>query len=410
MLYKHIDTIDFSSCETVIKNRLYYHLLNNKYYKVWEEGTVLWDRKIGDLFLLATGLGFYEGLAEFKTLISDNGTCVGYVMDGCECPMKDTGGIITGEILRHKNKHDFSVFKNASEQDEKYQRFFNTLKNRAQETGFFYYDLVQSNVADLGARYGIIDLESVAHIRDLFKIPQYHLDNLPADYLEFLRRLYNERIGIWNNGINMKLIEQAWSMSTGGIGFKPYYSVVINGRYFEGERPWETRWAQFNRAIDWNGIKILDLGTCMGVVPAYLLKFRNINSATAIDLNAHHIEATKVVRKAFRIPEEKMKIIPIDLDNSDYEEILGYDFDVIFCLSFFRWIKNKERLLKYLSNFENIIFEAHDLDGDVVSTFKDIGFQAHKVLGESRIGRNTVKKRTMYYFSKTLLDNLLILR
>jgi len=96
-----------------------------------------------------------------------------------------------------------------------------------------------------------------------------------------------------------------------------------------------------------------------------------------------------------------MKIIQIDLDNSDYEKILGYNYETVFCLSFFRWIKDKERLLKYLSNFENIVFEAHDSDGDVESMFKDLDFSC-RILGESRIGRSFPEKRTMYHFLKSL--------
>lgn len=403
MKYKHIDTIDFSACDLLKENKLFFNPPDNKFYKIWEEGAILWDRKIGDLFLLATGTGFYKNLAEFEILISDNGTCVGYAMDACECPMKDTNGIIVGDILRHKNKHDFNIFDNATEQNEKYQQFFKALTENARETGFFFYDLVQSNIADRGERYGIIDLESVAHIRDLYKIPKYHLECLPVDYSEFLQELYEQEIDTRNSGIDMGLIERAWGMSTGGMGRKPYYSIIISGKKFEGERAWELRWKKFRGALDWDHRRILDLGTCMGVVPAFLFKYFNIDSATAIDFNQHHIIATELVKKAFRIPEEKMRIINIDLDNSDYEEVLGYDYDVVFCFSFLRWIKDKDRLLKYLSNFENILFEAHDLDGDVVTTFKNIGFTTHKLLGESRIGQSFPEneKRSMYIFGKS---------
>ena len=404
MGYRHIDTIDFSVCELLKENKLFFDPVKNLYYKLWEEGVVIWDRKLGDLFLLAINSGFYNNLARFdEILVSDNGSCVGYSMFSYDCPMKDTGGIIQGNILRHKNKHGFNIFDNVSGQDEKYGHLFKILTDNARKTGFFFYDLVQSNVADFGDSYDLIDLESIAHIRDLYKIPQYHLECIPVDYYEFLQDLYNEKVKLWNSGIDMKFIEQAWSMSTGGMDYKPYYSIIINGRSFEGERAWELRWVKFKEEIEWGGLKILDLGTCMGVVPAFLLKYCDLGSATAIDFNSHHIRATDLVRKAFRISKERMRIVQIDLDNSNYEEILGYDYDVIFCLSFLRWIKDKDRLLKYLSNFKNIILEAHDLDGDVVTTFKEIGFITHKLLGESRIGKSFSenKKRAMYHFERT---------
>jgi hypothetical protein len=400
MDYIHIDTIDFSACDLLKKNKLFFDPSEQLYYKIWDEGVILWNRRIGDLFLLAINSGFYEGLAEFESiLISDNGSCVGYAMQKYNCPMKDTDGIIQGDILRHKNKHDFNIFDNASEQDEKYQKFYTILTENIEKTGLFFYDLVQSNIADLGDRYAIIDIESIAHIRDLFKIPKYHLECIPDDYREFLQAQH-KKTHLSDTGIDMQLIKQAWTMSTGGMDRKPYYSVNINGKYFEGERAWDLRWREFKEETNWNGLKILDLGTCMGMVPAYLFKYCNLHSATAVDFNSHHIAATDLVRRAFRIPEERMRIINIDLDNSNYEVILGYEYDVIFCLSFLRWIKDKDRFLKYLSKFKDIILEAHDLDGDVVTTFKDIGFTQHKLLGESRIGRSfpESKKRAMYHF------------
>lgn len=403
MLYTHIDTIDFSSCEVIKENKLFFNTSKQLYHKIWGERAILWDRRIGDTFLLALNAGFFKDLTHIvEVLISDNGTIVGYSMLPYNCPLKDTGGVIRGDVLRHKNKHDFNIINNAPEQNEKYQQFYRILTESAKKTNFFFYDLVQSNIADPGDFYYLIDLESVAHIRDLYKIPQYHRECLPEDYHEFLQNLHKKKIKLNNSGIDMQLIEEAWSMSTGGMDKKPYYSIVINGKYFDGERAWKLRYSKFYQEIDWPGLKVLDLGTCMGMVPVYLLKYHGLDSATAIDFNNHHILATDTVRRAFRIPEEKMRIINIDLDNSDYEDVLGYGYDVVFCLSFLRWIKNKERLLKYLSNFRDIIFEAHDLDGDVISIFKEMGYTKQKLLGESRIGKSFSedKRRSMYHFEK----------
>jgi len=402
MKYTYIDTIDFSAFKCLKKDKLFYDDFEQKYYKIWKEDTIIWDRRISGLFLLAVSSGFYDNVTEFDSiLISDNGTCVGYSMNSCSCPMKEVDGKCYGDIIRKRNRHGFSVIKNASEQNSKYVQLYKNLTDNAKRTGFFYYDLVQSNIADFGDRYGVIDLESVANIRDLYKIPSYHLDCIPRDYFKFLENLYDETIGLANSGVHMGLINRAWSMSTGGMGCKSYYSVTINGEYFEGERPWESRWSMLKR-LCWKDLKILDLGTCMGMVPAFLLKYCGLDKATAIDMNPVHIEATEIVRQAFKIPKKRMRIIKLNLDESDYEDLLGYDYDVIFCLSFLRWVKNKEKFLNYLSKFENVILEPHDLDGDFVKTFKDIGFNNNMCLGESRIGHSfsDKKKRVVYYFWK----------
>ncbi len=401
MKFTYIDTIDFCALEIVKENRLFYDPLNKTYYKLWKEDYVLWERHIGSLFLQAVNAGFYNGLADIKEVIlSDNGSCIGYSMGYVSCPMKEIDGKLYGDIQRYKNKHEFSTFENVNKQNDKYKRFFKTLTENARKTGFFFYDLVQSNVTDNGYEYGIIDLESIANIRDFIKIPLYHLQCIPVDYYEFLKNLYNETITIERSGIDIPLIEKAWSYSTGGMNFKPYYNVTINGKYYEGERNWNLRWTKFKNEICWEGLKVLDLGTCMGLVPAYLFKYCGIDSATAIDFNSVHLQATQIVKNAFRIPTDKMRIIQIDLDNSEYENILGYDYDVVFCFSFLRWIKKKKRLLKYLSLFRHVFLEPHDSDGDVVTIFRDVGFNYYKLLGESRIGKSFPEKRKLYHFCK----------
>lgn len=404
MKYVHIDTIDFSVCESLKKDKLFYDPLEQKYYKIWKESAQLWGRDIGSTFLLALNCGFYENLAEIEAIIiSDSGLCVGYVTKSFDCPIKEIDGKLYGDILRYKNKHDFSVFKSASEQDEKYQKFYNILLRNVRKSNFFFYDLVQSNIIDFGDKYGIIDLESVVHIRDINRIPKYHMNCIPSDYFKFLQDQYNEKISFRNSGIDMALVRQAWTMSTGGMDRKPYYEVTINGEYFFGERAWALRWSQFKKELNWKDLKILDMGTCMGMVPVYLLKYCGLESATAIDFSSYLLEASDLVRKAFQIPKNKIRFINIDLDKSfGYENTLGYDYDVIFCLSFLRWIKDQERFLKYLSNFQHIIIEPHDKDGDITETLRERDFTEYKILGESRIGRSfpESEKRTIYHFWK----------
>jgi hypothetical protein len=88
------------------------------------------------------------------------------------------------------------------------------------------------------------------------------------------------------------------------------------------------------------------------------------------------------------------------MDKDDYEDILSYNYDVVFCLSFIRWINDKERLFRYLSHFKTLVIEPHDLDGDVVSIFKPRGFNKIKHLGSTKIGKNFSQERDLYLFQK----------
>lgn len=394
MKYTNIDTLDFSACDILKKERLFYDPFNKKYYKVWKEGTKTWDRDLGNLFLLALSCGFFEEIANIESLIvSGNGSCIGYV----------TERMRTAPPLACKsNKHGLSSLCPCNQQGEKYRKLYTRLIGNTVATDFFFYDLVQPNIAEFENRLVLIDLESVLHIRDLYRVPQYHRECISEDYYAFLRTHYDKTVDFTNSGINMDFVRIAWGMATGGMHQKPYYSVTINGEDFDGERPWNLRWPKIKGAMDWSGKKILDLGTCMGMIPAYLLKYSGAASATAVDFNQYLLDASDLVRRAFQVPKDRIRFLNLDMNTHAYEESLGYDHDVVFCLSFLRWIQDQERLLRYLSRFKNVFLEPHDLDGDIVTRFQNHGFTNHALLGVSRIGRSFPEndKRPIYHFWK----------
>lgn len=394
MKYTNVDTLDFAACDVLKKEKLFYDPFHKKYYKIWKTNTKTWGRNLGDLFLLALSYGFYEGITKIDSVIvSDSGSCIGYITE----PMDDIPSLVC-----KNNKHGLKSLCCCHQQGEKYQKLYNRLIKNIATTGFFFYDLVHPNIASKGDDLILIDLESTLHIRDLYRVPQYHRECIPEDYYAFLRSYYDKTVDFTNSGINMDFVRKAWTMATGGMYQKPYYSVTINGQYFEGERPWNLRWSKIKKAMDWSGKKILDLGTCMGMVPVYLLKYAGAASSTAVDFNQYLLDSSDLVRQAFQIPKDKIRFLNLNMNTQAYEQVLGYDHDVVFCLSFLRWIHDQERLLKYLSKFKNVILEPHDLDGDVVTRFQDHGFTNHALLGVSRIGKSFSEneKRPIYHFWK----------
>ena len=42
-------------------------------------------------------------------------------------------------------------------------------------------------------------------------------------------------------------------------------------------------------------------------------------------------------------------------EDPNYETKIGYDYDVVFCMSLLHWVQDKERLLRYLSHFDQVL-------------------------------------------------------
>lgn len=214
--------------------------------------------------------------------------------------------------------------------------------------------------------------------------------------------------GLENPGdINIELLQQAWKIPTGGSQGMPYYSLEINGVHLQGERPWEVRWDLVKDILDYKEKKILELGCNVGLTSTCLLKYRGALASTGLDRTYETLaafgtprlmEASALVQEAFGV---FVDIIQADINNSDYEEILGYDYDVVFCMSFLKWVDDKHRLLDYLANFSHVIFEGHDPDPVEIARFEQRGFQ-YIILGSTQIGASypADATRTLIYFFK----------
>lgn len=203
--------------------------------------------------------------------------------------------------------------------------------------------------------------------------------------------------GFTINSAKLYLAEKAWSVNTGGPSCHNYYGMTINNRLFSGNRPWGLRWDTIKDAFDYSNKNVLELGCCMGLVATSLKKYRNVNKSVAMDGtdkflvsqgSPQRIQAAKWLAQAF---EADVDFIQVDL-NADprYEQKIGFDYDIVFCLSLLHWVKDKERFLRYLSNFDHVMFEGHDSDATEISRFKRHGFNNYTILGRPDKGRTVI--------------------
>lgn len=197
------------------------------------------------------------------------------------------------------------------------------------------------------------------------------------------------------NPENIYLIEKAWSVNTGGPSCPRYYSMTINGKFYNGNRLWDLRWNIIKDATDYINKNILELGCNMGLVTTFLKKYRKANVAVGVEGpdaflarqgSPHRVKAAKWFAQAFEVD---VGFVQVDLNGEpNYEGKIGYDYDVVFCLSLMNWIKDKERLLRYLSKFNEVIYEGHDSLQVELNRFKRYGFNNYRILGAA--GRGSI--------------------
>ncbi len=190
---------------------------------------------------------------------------------------------------------------------------------------------------------------------------------------------------------NLRFIEQAWRINTSGDRVTSYYSIQINNRIFPGLRPFELRWNMIKDAVDYTDKNILELGCCTGLPSTLLKKYKNPSRVVAVDMSDQRLRAAQLFAEGFGVDIEFYKI---HLGNNKYEDLIGYDFDIVFCMSLLHWVPNKDRFMRYLSHFKHVIFEGHRSPAAGIALFKKYGFTSYQILGLAD------RARTVILFSK----------
>lgn len=186
---------------------------------------------------------------------------------------------------------------------------------------------------------------------------------------------------------NLHFIEQAWQINTSGDQISSYYSIQVNNHNFPGIRPFHIRWDMIIHALDYSHKNILELGCCTALPSTLLKKYMNASRVVAVDMASYRLQAAQLFARAFEVDIE---FYNMHFGADKYEDILGYGFDVVFCMSLLHWVEDKDRFLTYLSHFKHIIFEGHDSPDYEIERFKRYGFEHHSILGTSDNGRTVI--------------------
>tara|TARA_Y100000389_G_scaffold38883_1_gene33255 strand:+ start:5863 stop:6549 length:687 start_codon:yes stop_codon:yes gene_type:complete len=190
--------------------------------------------------------------------------------------------------------------------------------------------------------------------------------------------------------VDHSLLKEVFSYNTSGGGIN-YYSIVIDGIKYPGERNWDIRW-NILKNIEYENKRILDIGCNTAITLTYLKKFKKVKYCLGVDMpdelliktnKTNTIIAAKKLDQAFQVSNDYLQI---DLNNSDYENEIGTNFDIVFVMSILKWIYDKPRFLNYLKNFNSIIYEAHEPTNEVIEMFSNLGFNDYKILGKTQVG------------------------
>ncbi len=240
----------------------------------------------------------------------------------------------------------------------------------------------------------------------------YGLNTIFKDYLRkhfpnflyFIKRLLGRNPEFENHELpeindsadpRLKKLLEAWRLAQKSNASAPalplaYYAIDFAGYHFPGERPWDNRWNRLKNVSDYSGKTILELGCNMGLLSIHLLKEAGAAKCIGVDHDKKILESAKLISEVFEV-DPVFKQINFDSTKDWESDLLSSNIDVVFALNVLNWVNDKERLLKFLSNFPEIIFEGHDTTEIERKRFEQIGFNTIEEIGYSERERIILK-------------------
>jgi len=195
----------------------------------------------------------------------------------------------------------------------------------------------------------------------------------------------------------LKSLLKAWKLAQKSNASSPgipiaYYTLEYEGVTFPGERPWIRRWNELKNISDYSGKKIIELGCNMGLLSVSLLKDAGAVQCLGVDHDKTILESAEIISGVFNV-NPTFRQVNFDSKKNWEDELLSFNADIIFALNVLNWITDKERFLRFLSHFNEVIFEGHDLPEEEKNRFKKLGFSTIEEIGFSERERIILRCR-----------------
>ncbi|CAN5857428.1 hypothetical protein BH20PSE1_BH20PSE1_13660 [soil metagenome] len=186
-------------------------------------------------------------------------------------------------------------------------------------------------------------------------------------------------------------LHEAWSIALQSDANSPgvpicYYELWEDNYRLPGERPWAERWAAFRSLTDYKNKRVLELGCNLSLLSCFLLKEAGAQDALCVDADARILAAAQFVADAYGVAPLYRRV-NVDAPQDWESQLLSFRPDVVFALSVFNWVRDQSRLLRFLSNFNELIFEGHELFEVERGRFLQVGFKEIKQVATSERNR-----------------------
>jgi SAM-dependent methyltransferase len=190
------------------------------------------------------------------------------------------------------------------------------------------------------------------------------------------------------------LAHRAWEVAAGAEANQVhicYYSMDFEGFHLPGERPWEARWRLLQRFVSSQGTRVLELGCNLGLLSTYALR-SGAADALGVDTDATLLEANGLLQQAFRVGYSTRRLDFDDAGPWD-EELAAFRPTIVTALSVFHWVRDTQRFLRFLSRFNQLLYEGHDRDDVERTRLQQAGFNDVTLVGRSERSRSVFLAR-----------------
>jgi SAM-dependent methyltransferase len=193
---------------------------------------------------------------------------------------------------------------------------------------------------------------------------------------------------------DVRQVARAWALAQDAGANAPgqglaYYAMTYRGHHLPGERPWDLRWEAIRRSVGFEGKAVLELGCNLGLLSSYAL-LHGARSAVAVDHNAEILECAALVADALGVAVDLREV---DLGASEDWESPLRGADLVTALSVAHWLPDPNRLLRFLGEHREVLYEGHDPLEAETGRLRSVGFQRIDVLLESERGRHVLHGR-----------------
>lgn len=217
------------------------------------------------------------------------------------------------------------------------------------------------------------------------------------------------------HGVDVNKLQNAWKKSEEsratnlnnyvlkGKPNVPYYSLSLpNGVSLPGERPWDVRWNIIKRAgIQFNNKKIVEFGCNMGLLSTFLCYEFNPQRVVGFDRDEVIVECAKLVAEAFNVAPAfyNFKLGTGEKGSeSGWADLLGYDNDIVFLLSVFKYFSasSQDAIMEFLvqNNYPVLVYEGDKYLDAELNKFRSAGYNQVRKIGVSE------RNRPMFVVSK----------